>query len=160
MYYPRMISPTSRISLTRSRPGVVIIGGVAVLMMLLTTSARVLAAGPGEGGGEFGGATDSEKPKDQKYQLQAADPDNPKDPAVEAAKKKAALEAELAKKNKPVVEEGPPIYQKWQFWGIVVGVAALAVGAAFATRAILHGVNGGDVAPCPTGYVACYGEGR
>ena len=102
--------------------------------------------------------TDSEKPKDQKYQLQAADPDNPRDPAVEAAKKKAALEAELAKKNKPV-DEGPPVYQKWQFWAIVGGVAALAVGAIFATRAILHGVNGGDVAPCPMGFT-CYGEGR
>jgi hypothetical protein len=152
-----MISPTSRISLTRSKLGVVIIGGVAALM-LLSSPARVLAAD--EGSGEFGGATDSEKPKDQKYQLQASDPDNPKDPAVEAAKKKAALEAELAKKNKPV-DEGPPIYQKWQFWAIVGGVAALAVGAAFATRAIVHGINGGDVAPCPASFMMrCYGEGR
>jgi len=149
-----MISPTSRISLTRSKLGVVIIGGVAALM-LLSSPARVLAADPG---GEFGGASDSEKPK-EKYQLQAADPDNPKDPAVEAAKKKAALEAELAKKNKPV-DEGPPVYQKWQFWAIIGGVAALTVGAIFATRAILHGVNGGDVAPCPAGYINCYGEGR
>jgi hypothetical protein len=155
-----MISPTSRISLTRSKLGVVIIGGVAALM-LLSSPALVRAAEPGESGGEFGGgATDSEKPKDQKYQLQAADPDNPRDPAVEAAKKKAALEAELAKKNKPV-EEGPPIYQKWQFWAIVGGVAALTVGAIFATRAIVHGINGGDVAPCPIGFnVGCFGEGR
>lgn len=152
-----MISPTSRISLTRSKLGVVIIGGVAALMLL--SSPAVRAAEPGESSGEFGGATDSEKPKDQKYQLQAADPDAPKDPAVEAAKKKAALEAELAKKNKPV-DEGPPVYQKWQFWAIVGGVAALTVGAVFAGRAIFHGINGGDVAPCPTGYVACYGEGR
>ena len=154
-----MISPTSRISLTRSKLGVVIIGGVAALM-LLSSSARLYAAEPGESSGEFGGASDSEKPKDQKYQLQAADPDNPKDPAVEAAKKQAALEAELAKKNKPV-DEGPPVYQKWQFWAIVGGVAALAVGGIFATRAILHSVNGGDVAPCPLGYMMrCYGEGR
>jgi len=157
MYYPPMISPTSRISLTRSKLGVVIIGGVAALM-LLSSPALVRAAEPGESGGEFGGASDSEKPK-EKYQLQASDPDNPKDPAVEAAKKKAALEAELAKKNKPV-DEGPPIYQKWQFWAIVGGVAALTVGAIFATRAILHSANGGDVAPCPFGYVNCYGEGR
>jgi len=151
-----MISPTSRISLTRSKLGVVIIGGVAALMLL--SSHVVRAAEPGEGSGEFGGATDSEKPKDQKYQLQASDPDAPKDPAVEAAKKKAAMEAELAKKNKPV-DEGPPIYQKWQFWAIVGGVAALTVGAIFATSAIVHGINGGDVAPCPMGYT-CYGEGR
>jgi len=152
-----MISPTSRISLTRSKLGVVIIGGVAALMLL--SSQVVRAAEPGEGGGEFGGATDSEKPKDQKYQLQASDPDAPKDPAVEAAKKKAALEAELAKK-KPV-DEGPPIYQKWQFWAIVGGVAALAVGAIFAGSAIVHSINGGDVAPCPLAYNGhCYGEGR
>ncbi len=148
-----MISPTSRISLTRSKLGVVIIGGVAALMLL---SSQVRAADP-EGNGEFGGATDSEKPKEQ-YKLQAADPDAPKDPAVEAAKKQAAAEAELAKK-KPV-DEGPPIYQKWQFWAIVGGVAALAVGAIFAGSAIVHGINGGDVAPCPSGYLHCYGEGR
>ncbi len=151
-----MISPTSRISLTRSKLGVVIIGGVAALMLLSSFPASVRAAEPS---GEFGGATDTEKPK-EKYQLQAADPDAPKDPAVEAAKKQAALDAELAKKNKPV-DEGPPIYQKWQFWAIVGGVAALTVGAIFATRAIVHGVNGGDVAPCPIGYkVGCFGEGR
>ena len=82
-----------------------------------------------------------------------------KEAAVEAAKKKAALEAELAKK-KPV-DEGPPIYQKWQFWAIVGGVAALAVGAIFAGSAIVHSINGGDVAPCPLAYNNhCYGEGR
>jgi hypothetical protein len=153
MYYPPMISPASRIPLTRSKLGVVIIGGVAALMLL--SSFPVRAAEPG---GEFGGATDSEAPK-QKYQLQAADPDAPKDPAVEAAKKQAALEAELAKKNKPV-DEGPPVYQKWQFWAIVGGVLVLAAGATYASLKILHSVNGGDVAPCPMGYVNCYGEGR
>lgn len=158
MYYPRMISPTSRIPLTRSKLGVVIIGGVAALMLLSSFPLSVRAAEPSEGSGEFGGATDSEAPK-QKYQLQAADPDAPKDPAVEAAKKKAALEAELAKKNKPV-EEGPPFYQKWQFWAIVGGVVVAAVGAAYATSKIVHAVNGGNVAPCPMGYVGCYGEGR
>jgi hypothetical protein len=154
MYYPPMISPTSRIPLTRSRLGVVIIGGVAALMLL--SSFPVRAAEPSEGSGEFGGATDSEAPK-QKYQLQAADPDAPKDPAVEAAKKKAAMEARLAK-QKPV-DEGPPVYQKWQFWAIVGGVIVFAAGAAFATAKILHSVNGGDVAPCPMSYT-CVGEGR
>lgn len=139
--------------MTRSKLGVVIIGGVAALMLL---SSQVRAADPGEGGGEFGGATDSEKPK-EKYQLQAADPDAPKDPAVEAAKKRAAAEAELAKK-KPV-EEVTPIYQKWQFWAIVGGVLVAAAGAAYATSKIVHSINGGDVAPCPMGF-ACYGAGR
>ncbi len=75
MYYPPMISPTSRIPLTRLKLGVVIIGGVAALMLL--SSFPVRAAEPSGG---IRGATDSEAPK-QKYQLQAADPDAPRIPA-------------------------------------------------------------------------------
>ena len=151
-----MISPTSRIPLTRSKLGVVVIGGVAALMLL--SSQVVRAAEPGEGSGEFGGATDSEKPK-QTYSLQASDPDAPTDPAALAAKKKAAADAELAKKSKPK-DEGPPIYQKWQFWAIVGGVLVGLAGAAYATSKLVHSINGGDVAPCPMNYVGCYGEGR
>ncbi len=153
-----MIPPTARTSLTRSKLGVVIsfviLGGVAVLLL----SSQVYAAEPGEGSGEFGGATDSEKPK-QPYSLQAADPDAPKDPAVVAAQKQAAADAALAKK-KPV-DTGPPIYQKWQFWAIVGGVLVGIVGAIYATSKIVHSVNGGDVAPCPPDYrLGCQGEGR
>jgi hypothetical protein len=128
---------------------------VGVVAMLL--SFQVRAAEPGEASGEIGGA-DSEKPK-QTYSLQASDPDAPKDPAVLAAQKKAAAEAELAKKSKPK-DEGPPIYQKWQFWAIVGGVVVGLVGAAYATSKLVHSINGGDVAPCPMGYLRCYGEGR
>jgi hypothetical protein len=133
--------------------GVVVMGVAAILL----SSPAALAAEPGEQGGELGGA-EGEKAKPA-YTLQAADPDNPTDPAVVAAKKQAALEAELAKKNKPV-EEGPPFYQKWQFWAIAGGVLVGLVGAIYATTKIVHSVNGGDVAPCPMGYVGCYGEGR
>ena len=143
--------------MTRSRLGAVrgvIMGGVVAMML---ASLPVVAAEPGEASGEFG-ATDSEKPKSsQPYSLQANDPDAPKDPAVVAAQKKAAAEAELAKK-KPV-DEGPPVYQKWQFWAIVGGVVVGVVAAVFATSKIVHSINGGDVAPCPPNF-ACYGEGR
>jgi hypothetical protein len=148
-----MIEPTARTSFTRSKLGVVIMGGVVALLL----SSRVYAAEPGESSGEFG-AADSEKPK-QPYSLQASDPDAPKDPAVVAAQKRAAAEAELAKK-KPV-DTGPPIYQKWQFWAIVGGVLIGAAGAIYATSKIVHSVNGGDVAPCPVDYrLGCAGEGR
>ena len=133
--------------------GVLIIGGVVAMLL----SSPAAAAEPGEASGEFGG-TDSEKPKNgQPYSLQASDPDAPKDPAVVAAQKKAAADAELAKK-KPV-DEGPPLYQKWQFWAIAGGVLVAIVGAVFATTKIVHSVNGGDVAPCPVDF-SCYGEGR
>jgi hypothetical protein len=134
--------------------GVVVMGVAAILL----SSPAALAAEPGEQGGELGGAEGGEKAKPA-YSLQAADPDNPTDPAVVAAKKKAALEAELAKKNKPV-EEGPPFYQKWQFWAIAGGVLVGLAGAIYATTKIVHSVNGGDVAPCPMGYEGCFGEGR
>ena len=154
-----MISPTSpkfraRNFSTKSNftMGVVVMGVAAIL--LSTSGAR--AAEPGEQSGEFGGA-EGEKAKPQ-YTLQAADPDNPTSPEAVAAKKKAAMEAELAKKNKPV-DEGPPIYQKWQFWAIAGGVLVALAGAIYATTKIVHSVNGGDVAPCPMGF-ACFGEGR
>ena len=133
--------------------GVVVMGVAAIL--LSSSGARAAEPG-GEQSGELGGA-EGEKAKPQ-YTLQAADPDNPTSPEAVAAKKKAAMEAELAKKNKPV-DEGPPIYQKWQFWAIAGGVLVATVGAVIATIAIVHSANGGDVAPCPMGF-ACFGEGR
>ena len=150
-----MISPTSPKFWTqkfsrRWTAGVVVMGVAALLL----SSPAARAAEPG---GELGGA-EGEKAKPQ-YTLQAADPDNPTDPEVVAAKKKAALEAELAKKQKPV-DEGPPFYQKWQFWAIAGGVLVGLAGAIYATTKIVHSVNGGDVAPCPMGYEGCFGEGR
>jgi hypothetical protein len=153
-----MISPTSpkfgtRKFSTNWTTGVVVMGVAALLLSV----PAVHAAEPGEKGGEFSGA-EGEKAKPQ-YTLQAADPDNPTDPEAVAAKKKAALEAEIAKKKKPV-DEGPPVYQKWQFWAIVGGVLVALAGAVYATTKIVHSVRGGDVAPCPMGYAGCYGEGR
>ena len=124
------------------------------VVAILFSASGARAAEPS---GELGGA-EGEKAKPQ-YTLQAADPDNPTDPEVVAAQKRAALEAELAKKNKPV-DEGPPFYQKWQFWAIAGGVLVGLVGAVYATTKIVHSANGGDVAPCPMGYVGCFGEGR
>jgi hypothetical protein len=152
----RMIPPTSQMSLTRWKLGVVrglIMGGLAVMLISLPAT----AAEPGETSGEFG-AADGEKPKsNQPYSLQASDPDAPKDPAVIAAQKKAAADAELAKK-KPV-DEGPPLYTKWQFWAITGGIVVGLAAAIFATTKIVHSVNGGDVQPCPVDF-ACFGEGR
>jgi hypothetical protein len=153
-----MISPTSSKfrAWKNSRAwtaGVVIMGVAAILL----SSPIARAAEPGESSGELSGTEGGDKKP--AYQLQANDPDNPQDPELVAAKKKAALEAELAKKNKPV-DTGPPVYQKWQFWAIVGGVAVALVGGIFATSKIVHSMRGGDVAPCPMDYTGCYGEGR
>ena len=157
-----MISPTSPKFWTekfsrRWTAGVVVMGVAARFLssVVLTPAAR--AAEPGEGSGELSGTEGGDKKP--AYQLQAADPDNPQDPELVAAKKKAALEAELAKKNKPV-DTGPPVYQKWQFWAIVGGIAVALVGGIFATTKIVHSIRGGDVAPCPMNYAGCFGEGR
>jgi len=157
-----MISPTSPKfrawkAQRRWTAGVVVMGVAALFLssVVLTPAAR--AAEPGEGSGELSGTEGGDKKP--AYQLQAADPDNPQDPELVAAKKKAALEAELAKKNKPV-DTGPPVYQKWQFWAIVGGIAVALVGGIFATTKIVHSIRGGDVAPCPMNYAGCFGEGR
>ncbi len=157
-----MISPTSPKfwtwkKSTRWTTGVVIMG-VAAFLLSSSVARTARAAEPGETSGELSGSEGGDKAKPQ-YSLQASDPDNPTDPEVIAAKKKAALDAELAKKNKPV-DTGPPVYQKWQFWAIVGGVVVALVGGIYATSKIVHSVRGGDVAPCPTDYAGCFGAGR
>jgi hypothetical protein len=153
-----MIPPSSRTFLTRWKLGVVGVVVMSVVAAISLSSPAARAAEPGESSGELGGAS-GDKAKQPAYQLQAADPDNPTDPAVVAAKKQAALDAALAKKNAKV-EAGPPIYQKWQFWAIAGGVLVGLLGAIYATTKVVHSANGGDVGPCPTGYVGCFGEGR
>jgi hypothetical protein len=116
-------------------------------------------AGSDEASGEFGGEAEKEKPKgDKPYALQATDPDAPQDPAVVAAKKKAAADAALVKQQKK--DEGPPVYQKWQFWALTGAVVVAVVGIIIGGSYVLHSMNGGDVAQCPSTYAGCFGEGR
>jgi hypothetical protein len=152
-----MTPPTSRPPCaTAWKAGVAIVVGICMLLLSFNLAFfNQASAAEDEGNGEITG-TDSEKPK-QPYKLQAADPDQPRDPAVVAAKKAADAEA-AAKKDK--VDEGPPIYQKWQFWAlaavVVVGLAGIIVGGVFLDKS----ANGGDVAMCPKDFVGCFGQGR
>lgn len=121
----------------------------------LLASFNLAFAGEDEGSGEITG-TDSAKPKGA-YNLQAADPDQPRDPAVVAAKK--AADAELAA-QKAKGDEPPPMYTKWQFWAlagvVVVAVVGIIVGGVYLSKA----ANGGDVAQCPKDFAGCFGQGR
>jgi hypothetical protein len=85
---------------------------------------------------------------------QAEDKDRPKDPSL---LDKNAADAAVAQKKQ---QEGPPFYEKWQFWAIAGGVVAAIVVAAIVAPKISHQVNGGDVRPCNTMFVTCVGAGR
>jgi hypothetical protein len=148
-------SPSSRSAPARWKTGLVILAGVSLMM----ASFKVQAAEPTESGGELSGS-DGEQPKaGQQYHLQASDPDQPQDPAVVAARKKAALEAELAKKNPQAAPE-PAFYQKWQFWALAGAVTVGVVGAIIGGAAIYHQIRGGDAAKCSMDFIGCFGEGR
>jgi hypothetical protein len=136
--------------------GLVMVAGVVTMLVSLNAG----AAEPGESSGEFGAASDGESPKAAKdYKLQASDPDKPRDPAEEAAKKKAAADAELAKKSGKPVEAAPPFYQTWQFWVVASVVVVAAAGAIVGGIYVNKSINGGDVAACPMDR-SCFGEGR
>jgi hypothetical protein len=127
----------------------VAMAGLVVLLISLQAT-RAVAGDIGE---------DSENPKPaQPYALQAVDPDRPATPA-EIAAKKAAEEAATHKEDKPV-DEGPPIYKKWQFWALAGAGVVGVVGAIIGTVFVIHSMNGGDVAGCPMSYSGCFGQGR
>jgi hypothetical protein len=157
-----MVSTTSTSSTTLSRiqraswkTGLAVF--ICISSALLSVNANLAVAAPDdETNGEISGA-DGEKPKTP-YSLQASDPDRPRDPAVEAAKKKAALDAAATKKES--ADEGPPVYQKWQFWAlggaVVVGLVGIIIGGIY----LSHSLHGGDVASCPKDFAGCFGQGR
>jgi hypothetical protein len=99
-------------------------------------------------------AEDTEEPKaiksepDLKAQ-QAEDTDKAKDQSL------------LTRKPADEVKAGEPaFYEKWQFWAITGGIAVGVVAAVFGGMALYHSLNGGDVRPCNTSFVGCYGEGH
>jgi hypothetical protein len=87
-----------------------------------------------------GQGDDSEKPKDSILDKKPAD-------AAVASKKAQAA--------------GPPFYENWKFWAVAGGVLVLAGLTLFVVApAIAHQANGGDVRPCNSTFVACFGEGH
>jgi hypothetical protein len=131
---------------------------VISLASMLVPFNLALAAPAAEKSGELSGDSTKGDKKSDPYVLQAADPDKPKDPSLVVVPPADAT----AKKTAKPKDEGPPIYQKWQFWAITGGILVGIVGAVFATTKILHTMHGGDVAGCPDSLypLKCYGEGQ
>jgi len=137
--------------------GTVTLAALVLGALVALAPVRSAHANSDEASGELGG--EGEKPKsDKPYALQATDPDAPQDPAVVAAKKKAAADAALVKQQKK--DEGPPVYQKWQFWALTGAVVVAVVGILIGGSYVLHSMSGGDVAQCPSTYAGCFGQGR
>jgi hypothetical protein len=127
-----------------------------------TPSADTTAAEPSPTGGDSDDAAGGEStapPAKTEYVPQAEDRDKPRDPML---LQKQAADAALAKKKAPV-DTGPPIYEKWQFWAIVGGVAVGVLAAVFGGLKLAHEANGGDIRACSPDFangMNCFGQGR
>jgi hypothetical protein len=111
-------------------------------------------------GGEVGNAPEGggaeAAPAKTEYVPQAEDRDRPHDPSLLAPK---PADAALAKKAKK--DEGPPIYQKWQFWAITGAIVVGVLGAVWGGTKLAHEANGGDIRACGTEFGGnCFGQGR
>jgi hypothetical protein len=112
-------------------------------------------------GGEVGNAPEgaggeAAAPAKTEYVPQAEDRDRPHDPSLLAPK---PADAALAKKAKK--DEGPPIYQKWQFWAITGAIVVGVIGAVWGGTKLAHEINGGDIRACgPQFGPNCFGQGR
>ena len=82
------------------------------------------------------------------------DGDKPKDPSL---LDKKPVDAATQKQQAPV---GPPFYEKWQFWVLAVAVAAATVGLIWGGIALSNNLGGGDVRPCNSMFIGCFGEGH
>jgi hypothetical protein len=127
-------------------------GGPGVALALLALALLIF----GVHGSSAFAAEDNEVPKASKSDEppQVEDTDRPKDKSLLA--RQPADEA-VAKKNE---DENLAFYQKWQFWAITGGIAVGLVAAIWGGITLYHSVNGGDVRPCATSFIGCYGQGE
>ena len=143
VYYARMspLAPLRKWTLS---------AGIAIALVLTLP----LVGLPSVAHADLGDSPSSKSSSDGLGQVE--DTDKPKDSSL--LEKKPADAAVEQQKLEPV---GPPFYEKWQFWVVVVG-AAVAVGALiWGGIALSHTLNGGDVRPCNMDFEGrCFGEGR
>lgn len=100
-------------------------------------------------------AEDTEEPKGAKSDVsQREDTDKPHDKSL--LSRKPADDA-VAKKAQ---EDDQAFYEKWQFWAITGGIVAGGLLAFFGGRALYRSMNGGDVRPCNSSFIGCYGQGE
>jgi hypothetical protein len=120
--------------------------GLVLALVTMTALPRLARADLGDepsksGSSAQGQGEDTEKPKDSILDKKPAD-------------------AAVASKN---AQSGPTVnwYENWKFWAVAGGVVVLAAVTAFVVvPAIGHQVNGGDVRPCNSMFVGCFGEGQ
>jgi hypothetical protein len=100
-------------------------------------------------------ADDNEAPKAAAADApQADDTDRPKDKSLLAPN---PADAAVAKKN---AGDEEPMYEKWQFWAVAGGIVVGAVALIFGGKALYHSLNGGDVRPCNSSFIGCFGHGE
>ncbi len=139
-----MLSSPRRNGTHRSQVGVGLALFAATLLVVVATpwsSARA--------------AEDNEAPKAAAPEAnQAEDTDRPHDKSLLA---KQPADAAVAQKGQADQEA---FYEKWQFWAvtgaIVVGAVGLIVGGSY----LYHSASGGDVRPCNSMFIGCYGQGE
>jgi hypothetical protein len=99
-------------------------------------------------------AEDTEEPKAIK-----SEPDlRPQAEDTDKAKDQSLLTRKPADEAKGAGE--PAFYEKWQFWAVTGAIAVGAVAAIFGGMALYHSMNGGDVRPCNSSFIGCYGQGN
>jgi hypothetical protein len=102
-------------------------------------------------------ADDSDEPTASKtqYAPQAEDQDRPRDKSL---LDKTPADGAVAAQAQ--ADQGPPFYQRWQFWAITGAVVVGAVAAVWGGATLYHSIHGGDVRPCMSTLIGCYGQGE
>jgi hypothetical protein len=103
-------------------------------------------------------AEDTEEPKAAKTASESApqadDTDKPHDKSL--LSRKPADDA-VAKKAQ---EDNQAFYGKWQFWAIAGGIVIGGAAAIWGGYKLYHSLNGGDVRPCNSSFITCFGQGE
>jgi hypothetical protein len=100
-------------------------------------------------------AEDEETPKASAPDTnQVEDSDKPKDKSLLS---RQPADAAVAQQNQANDEA---FYQKWQFWAITGAVVVGVVGIIYGGSKLYHSLNGGDVRPCNSSFIGCYGQGE
>ena len=97
-----------------------------------------------------------DEPSKSDSSAQGEDNEKPKDSILD----KKPADAAVASKN---AQSAPTVnwWENWKFWAVAGGVVVVGVlTAVLVVPAISHQVNGGDVRPCNSMFIGCFGEGQ
>lgn len=125
-------------------PGSVVAVGLVLALVTMTALPRLARADLGD------------EPSKSDSSAQGEDTEKPKDSILD----KKPADAAVANKK---AQSGPTEnwWENWKFWAVAGGVVVVGVlTAVLVVPAISHQVNGGDVRPCNSMFVGCFGEGQ